>query len=150
MMKRLAIAMVLALSACESAVESELERELWESLAIRDYEFVYTVGCFCGFLGPNPAKLTVRNAIVVKVEAVGPAPLPATTPPAATHPTVDSLFAVVERARREDPASLTIEYDETYHFPRLIALDPVAGVADDEVTFRVEQFRPLTTSASSR
>ena len=149
MMKRLAIAVALALVACESPVESELERDLWESLAIRDYEFVYTVGCFCGFLGPNPAKLTVRDGVVVKVEAVGPAPLPNTTPPAATYPTVDTLFAVIERARREDPATLTLEYDETYHFPRLIALDPIAGVADDEVTYRVEQFRPLTVPASS-
>ena len=30
---------------------------------------LYFVGCFCGFTGPNPAKLTVRNGVVVKVEA---------------------------------------------------------------------------------
>lgn len=142
--------MGLALLGCESAVESELERDLWEELAIRDYQFVYTVGCFCGFVGPNPAKLTVRDGVVVKVEAAGPTPFPGTIPPAAGYPTVDTLFAVIERAKRDDPDRLTVEYDPTYHFPKVIALDPVEGVADDEIAYRIEQFEPLVTTASRR
>ena len=144
------LAGLLALAACDSPVESREEARAWADLNIRDYDFVYFVACFCGFTGPNPAKLTVRNNVVVKVEPTGNAILPPTTPAAGTYPTVDSLFAIVERARLAKPSKLKVEYDETYHFPKLVAIDPVEGTADDEVTYSVQSFAPAVTVASSR
>lgn len=117
---------------------------------IRNYEFVYFVGCFCGFTGPNPAKLTVRNGVVVKVEPVGNVILPPTTPAAATYPTVDSLFAIIERANKAKPAKMKIEYDETYHFPKLISIDFVERAADDEITYSAQSFAVSSMTSSSR
>jgi len=145
-LKSLMLAGVLALAACDSPVEPGDEARAWADLNIRDYEFVYFVACFCGFTGPNPAKLTVRNDVVVKVEPTGNAILPPTTPAAGTYPTVDSLFAIAERARLAKPSKLKIEYDETYHFPKLIAVDPVEGTADDEVSYSVQSFTPAASS----
>jgi Family of unknown function (DUF6174) len=148
--RRLALVGVLALAACDSPVESHEEAELWAALDIRNYEFVYFVGCFCGFTGPNPAKLTVRNGVVVKVEPTGNSIIPPSSVPAGSYPTIDSLFAIVERARVANPATLDVKYDETYHFPKSIFVDPVEGTADDEVTYTVQAFVPATAAASSR
>lgn len=133
---------LVVLASCDSPFESPLEQRQWEALGIRDYEFVYTTLCFCGFRGPNPAKLTVRNGIVTKVEPTGGAALPPTTPAAATYPTIDSLFALL--ARTERSAVKEAEFDDTYHYPRLISLDPIRNAIDDEVVYRVEGFVPLS------
>ncbi len=150
LVRRLMLVGALLVTACDSAVESRQEQELWTALDIRNYEFVYFVGCFCGFTGPNPAKLTVRNGVVVKVEPVGNAILPITTPAAATYPTIDSLFAIVDRTRKAKPAVFDVEYDQTYHYPKSIAIDPLANTADDEVTYSVQSFVPATTTSASR
>jgi len=150
MMRRLAVVGFLAMTGCDSIIESQSQQALWEALDIQDYQFVYSVSCFCGFTGPNPAKLTVRNGVVVKVEPAGNAILPPTTAAAATYPTIDSLFAIIERARLAKPATMEIQYDATYHFPTIIGLDPVKNAADDEITYRVESFSPGVTAASDK
>jgi hypothetical protein len=141
---------LLAVAGCDTIVESQSEEALWKALDIRDYQFVYSQACFCGFTGPNPAKLTVKNGVVVKVEATGTATLPPTTPAAATYPTIDSLFAIVEKARKAKPASLDIDFDPTYHYPTSIAIDPVKNAVDDEVTYRVESFTPSISLSADR
>lgn len=148
--KRSMLLAIAALAACDSPVESKQEAELWAALGIRNYEFVYFVSCFCGFTGPNPAKLTVRNGVVVKVEPAGTAILPPTTPAAGTWPTVDSLFVIIERARLAKPSKLRVEYDDTYHFPKLISVDPIENAVDDEVSYSVQSFVPAVATASSR
>ncbi|MEO8193349.1 MAG: DUF6174 domain-containing protein [Gemmatimonadales bacterium] len=148
LVSRLSIVVIIAVSACDSPVESLVERELWNGLGIRNYEFVYTVGCFCGFTGPNPTRLTVRDGVVVRVQATDSAVVGGNTPTPAAWPTIDSLFALVDRARGTNPAVLKVEYDDTYHFPKVINFDPVAMTADDEVTYRVEQFKPAAAGSS--
>ena len=141
---------LIAVTGCDSPVESQREAEKWAELNIRNYEFVYFVGCFCGFNGPNPAKLTVRDGVVVKVEPIGNSPLPPTTPAAATYPTVDSLFARLERTKSSNPAKLKVEYDDTYHFPALISIDYSERTADDEFVYTAQSFAPSFTTTSSR
>lgn len=130
------------LASCDSPFESPLEQRQWEALGIREYEFVYTALCFCGFPGPNPAKLTVTNGVVTRVEATSGATLPSTTPPAATYPTIDSLFALLNRT--EKSAVKEVGFDDTYHYPKLISLDPIKNAIDDEVVYKVEGFIPLS------
>jgi hypothetical protein len=138
-----ALALVIA---CDSTVESQLESQLWKELDIQNYQFQYTVSCFCGFTGPNPALITVRAGQVTKVEAVDSAAAGPVPGPPRTWPTVDSLFAVVERARLTNPAVLKVDYDETYHYPKSIYIDQADKVADDEVTYKVDHFTLLSPS----
>ena len=127
---------------CDSTVESQQQQELWNALGITNYSFVYTVSCFCGFNGPNPALITVHDGVVTKVEpAPGGAVVPITGPITA-YPTIDSLFAIAARAKAQNPAIFNITYDPTYHFPRTIEVDPVERVADDEISYRVDNFTP--------
>lgn len=142
--RRLWLVCVVVLAGCENSVESRLEQQQWEDLGIRDYQFQYMVFCFCGFNRPNPALITVRGGTVTKVESVdGGAPVPG---PLNGWPTIDSLFVVISRASAADPNVLKVEYDETYHYPKKITLDPIERVADDETSYRVDKFVPLSAS----
>jgi len=137
------LAAALAVMACENTFESSAQRELWEKQGIRDYQFQYFVACFCGFTGPNPALITVRGGVVTKVEYVD---APGTVAGVNGWPTIDSLFAIVDRARASKAAVLDVDFDETYHYPESINIDPVELTADDEVTYRVQKFIPSNTS----
>jgi hypothetical protein len=133
---------VLLLAGCENAVESQLERELWQDLGIRSYQFEYMVSCFCGFTEPNPALITVQNGAVVKVEPADGGP--AVTGSLEDWPTIDDLFSIISHASEGDPDVLDVEYDETYHYPTIIHIDPIERAADDEITYRVQRFTPLS------
>ena len=138
------VACLLAVAGCDSTVESQLESRLWKELDIRNYQFEYYVACFCGFTGPNPALITVREGQVTKVEPTDGSVVPPIGGPPRTWPTIDSLFAIVERARVANAAVLDVEYDETYHYPKSIYIDHVERVADDEITYRVNSFSLLS------
>jgi hypothetical protein len=60
------------------------------------------------------------------------------------YPTVDDLFTIVSSTQARKPSSFNVTYDETYHFPRVIDVDYVKNAADDEVTYRAENFVPAT------
>lgn len=136
------LALILLLAGCESTVEIQQEQDLWNALEIRNYTYVYTVSCFCGFTGPNPALITVQNGIVTSVApAEGAAPVPVTGP-VAVWPTIDSLFAIAARAQALKPAVFNIQYDVTYHYPRVIQVDPVERAVDDEITYHADHFTP--------
>jgi len=144
MIPRLWVLCLIALAGCESSVESQRERELWDDLGIRSYQYEYMVSCFCGQLGPNPALITVTDGVVTRVEPVDGDP--SFTGALTEYPTIDGLFEIISRARAGDPSVLTIEYDQTYHYPRLIFLDPAERAIDDEITHRVERFIPSPVS----
>ena len=144
MIRRLWLLFLIAAGGCESSVESEREQALWNELEIRNYQYEYMVSCFCGQIGPNPALITVTNGVVTKVEPVdGDPPL---TGPLTSYPTIGGLFEIISRAREGDPSVLTIEYDQTYHYPKLIFLDPEERAIDDEITHRVDRFTPSPVS----
>ena len=118
-MKRgLLVLLFAGLTGCDSLVSSERERELWNALDIRDYQFTYNVACFCGFTGPNPAVITVRDGVVTRVEYPIGSSQGSGSYPVQGYPTVDSLFARIERVQEKNQAELDVDFDETYHFPR--------------------------------
>jgi hypothetical protein len=143
MIRKAWLAGLVLIAGCESAVESKVEQQQWAELGIRNYQYEFSVSCFCGFAGPNPARITVRNGLVTKVEPTDGGA--AVSGSLAGWPTVDSLFAIVDRAKGGNPASLSVEYDETYHFPKSIHLDPVERVADDEVTYGAQKLVPSSS-----
>lgn len=50
-------------------------------------------------------------------------------------PSVEGLFAAIERERQQRPAKLQVTYDPTYGYPARIAIDRHARYVDDEVTY---------------
>ena len=132
------------LTACDTLVSSERERELWDALEIRDYQFTYNVACFCGFVGPNPAIITVRDGVVTRVEYPIGSAQGSGSYPVQGYPTVDSLFARIERVQEKNPAELDVDFDETYHYPRSIDIDYIKNAIDDEISYGVTGFKVLS------
>ena len=131
-MKRGLLVLVFAgLTGCDTLISSEREQELWNALEISDYQFTYTVACFCGFVGPNPAVITVRDGVVSKVEYPVGSTQGSGSFPVQGYPTVDSLFARIERVKDKNPAELDLDFDETYHYPRSIDIDYMKNAIDD-------------------
>lgn len=104
-------------------------RERWEALGIRDYDFNYSVSCYCLPESTRPVRIEVRGGVVDRVtnrqtgEVVQPSPY-------LVWPTIDSLFRWTD-ASFEHGYRLTIRYDAAYHFPGYIEGD-IPGAVDDE------------------
>lgn len=146
--RNIAALVLMGLASCDTATGTQPEKDLWLALGIQNYDFVFQLSCFCGIEGPNPAKLTVRDGAVTSVSAVDSAVSPSVTPPLSTYPTVDSLFAILERAQKATPAGVTVTFDPTYHYPSKIFVDPVKNATDDETTYTVLKFTPVIVPGS--
>lgn len=146
--RNIAALMLMGLASCDTATGTQPEKALWHALGIQNYDFVYQVSCFCGILGPNPAKLSVRGGVVSKVASPDSTVSLGVTPPPSSYPTVDSLFAILERAQKGTPAGVTVEFDPTYHYPSKIFVDPLKNAADDEITYTILKFTPVIVPGS--
>ena len=144
MKRKLWMVLLAGVTGCDSIVASEVEQELWNALEIRNYQFTHTVSCFCGFVGPNPALITVQNGVVTRVEYL-PGSGGQGSYPTQGYPTIDSLFAIIDRVQARDPADLDVDFDDTYHFPRTIAVDYAKNAVDDEVTYAASGFKLLAS-----
>ena len=137
------LVIILLFTGCDFTTDALQKEREWKSKEIHDYRFVYTVACFCGFTGPNPALITVHNDEVTKVEYLAPSQNgPA---PTAGYPSIDGLFALIAKARSDGADKLDVDYDGTYSFPKVINIDYEKHAVDDEVGYRVENFTVLSS-----
>lgn len=143
--RRIAALTLLALASCDTIAGTQSDHALWNALEIRNYDFVYEVRCFCASAGPNPARVSVRGGVVVKI-APDSSPFVGTLPPASSYPTIDSLFVILETAQKNSPNGVTVEFDPTYHFPAKISVDPIKNAIDDEITYTIKSFTPVIRS----
>lgn len=140
--RRIAALTLLALAGCDTLTGTQSDHALWNALGIRNYDFVYQIGCFCPLSGPNPAKVSVRGGVIVKI-APDSASFVGILPPASTYPTIDSLFVILEAAQKTSPNGVKVQFDPTYHYPTKISIDPIKNAIDDEVTYTVKSFTPV-------
>jgi hypothetical protein len=54
--------------------------------------------------------------------------------------TIDELFKLIENAR-ENADKLDVEYDRKLGYPTVVEIDYIKEAIDDEVTYRVHDFR---------
>jgi hypothetical protein len=146
--RNIAALVLMGLASCDTATGTQPEKDLWLALGIQNYDFVYQVSCFCAILGPNPAKISVRDNTVTGVTSADSTISLGVTPPLSSYPTVDSLFSILERAQKATPTGVTVEFDQTYHYPSKIFVDPVKNAADDEITYTVQKFTPVIVPGS--
>ena len=139
-MRFLAI-LTLALSACslfntEDGLEQLLRnRERWNALQLRDYDFDYRF--VCGVCIPPPfSRIEVRNRTVARV--IERQSGDTITSRDFHWPTIDSLFVWTEREFREG-FELDITYDGAHHFPAHVSGDFVPTI-DDEFSRIVSNF----------
>jgi hypothetical protein len=109
--------------------------ERWLAAGIDDYRFAVDVLCFC--VEQSPIVVTVRDGVVVSVEPEDPEYW------GEVAVAVPDLFALVVDAR-EEYDRVEVTYDRLLGYPREIFEDRIEQAVDDEVTFAIRDFEPLT------
>lgn len=116
------------------------ERSAWKAQAVHSYSYDFHQSCFCPPEITEPVRIEVRNDTVYRVTStLTQAAMPLTRAFVGGWPTVDSLFAQVERLYQGGQYTVDIEYHVTYRFPiRLFADIPRA--IDDELSITATNF----------
>jgi hypothetical protein len=138
---------VTSCSITAATARSDDERELlrnrqrWVGAGIHDYEFEFRRVCFCLPEATEPVRITVRNDVVTSVVRMRDGqPASANV---ASWPTVDSLFADVQRSIDQNAERLDVDYDATYGYPRSVVVDALAAMVDDEYFLSAANLRRL-------
>jgi hypothetical protein len=122
-------------------------RARWDARPFADYSFEIRTFCFCPPEIGQWTRVSVRNGVVVDVDAVEPDPnFPITT--LVYWQPIDSLFSNLYRAMSsgsfDSPyADIEVEYDPELGYPTRIAYIEKPTVADAAATITVRNVVPL-------
>jgi hypothetical protein len=101
----------------------------WRAKGWPNYTMRFERTCFCPALGP--LTVTVHNRKVVRRAGL---------PWASELKSIDDLFALILSGQAD---RIDVTYDPQYGFPRSIDADMVVDAIDDEVRYRISDYRPL-------
>ena len=114
-------------------------RQKWSSAQIQNYSMNERISCYCG--GLLEWDVFVKNEIKDKVEYDEPQVYGQTYNDIFDKArTFEDAFDFIDTLLDKELASLTIEYDEVYGFPKLISIDYVENIADDEIAYLYTDF----------
>ena len=115
----------------------------WRNLGIHNYQFEYQRLCFCPGSGAW-WRVTVKGDSAVNVQLVdtGSARRGLNYASQLPQPTIPDLFHDLTRDSRPALAQLHVEYNELWHFPSAMKVDPSPTTIDDEWELTVRNFRP--------
>ena len=114
-------------------------RDLWRSKGSSSYSF--RLRSFCGERGGiGTFAVTVRDGVVRAVEPLDDRTVP---PDRNEIPTIDGLFAIADRARRDGADRVATRFDQNDGHPIAIDIDHRLQVVDDEACYRVSRLRPV-------
>jgi hypothetical protein len=114
-------------------------RAKWQAEKPQSYAFTIELGCLCtGILRPAPTFRVVngQSSPAVELDARSRRTYEA-------YNTIEKLFAAIDRSLAYGQYKNTVQYDETLGFPVLANLDPQQFIVDDELYFRVADFRRI-------
>jgi|TARA_B110000495_G_C22363565_1_gene237462 hypothetical protein len=119
-----------------SQTDFETNLTKWEELDISDYYFTQSISCYCTEEYLLPKEVRVVNATIVSIngEIYNPE----------VHydfRKINDFFDFIEGKANSNPSSFEVNYDKQHGFPTLIVLDPVGQIADDEITYRLSDFK---------
>ncbi len=147
MKKLLLLFLAIVLTAC-SAIQSKSDfdraRDQWQAANISHYRFNLFVGCFCVYTQDMPLIVEVKDGEVVSMEfQSGKAIEASNLEYFQRFATIDKIFAEVEKDLGGEADQVTVEYDETYGFPKQVSIDFIQQAADDELGLTVSEFEKL-------
>ena len=123
-------------------------RSLWQRVGPTSYRYVYAARC--GMCSPYAARATwvtvekgrvIDAAYVESNEPINESPQ--------VFGTVDSLFALVQRAYDEHASEVRVQYDATLGYPTDVWVDWRGDMADDEGGFSASALTPYAPVAPS-
>ena len=123
-----------------SILEIRRHRALWQSKGVQDYQFVFSMGCFCPPEYTSPVRITIRNGhIVDAVYTELNEPIPAQR--RAQLLTLDELFDVAE-GYAYSADSVMLLFDTSNGFISSLSVDQIKNAIDDELGYSVSDFVP--------
>ena len=115
-------------------------RQKWSTTQNLNYTMNERISCFCG--GLLDWNVFVENGIKDKVVYDESQAYGQTYEDVFDNAkTVEDAFHFIESLLVKDLASLIIEYDHVYGFPKLISIDYVENMADDEIAYLYTNFK---------
>jgi hypothetical protein len=140
----LLLAMTVLIAGCHSSVtvvnrDLENAKAAWLARKPASYDLTIEPRCFCGFETTGPVVVAVRNGVVQSrtyVQTGGSV----SARSASLYPTVDELYTIIENAVSNMADRLEVQYQTTWYYPAMVAIDPHFNVADDEMFFTVTAF----------
>jgi hypothetical protein len=113
-------------------------RARWAAAGLQDYEYTFSLQCFCVPDYVQPVRIVVREGQVVSrtYASGGQAP----DQPFAQYDTVEKLFARIEQAFLSGAARIHAEYDPVLGYPRNFYIDQSEMIADEEIGGMLRDF----------
>jgi len=99
------------------------------------YVFEYQLQCFCDPATVRPVSIEAANGQIADVRYVDDQAMPPISALRA-YRTIEELFTQIEETLAQEPAEVWLEFDETYGYPTVFALDWDRRIADEG--FRIE------------
>mmetsp|Transcript_55130 Transcript_55130/g.165164 ORF Transcript_55130/g.165164 Transcript_55130/m.165164 type:complete len:676 (-) Transcript_55130:371-2398(-) len=144
-------------------VDAELARlkinmEKWMKSGPPDeYEYTYHRSCFCPIEWRGPFRSRAKGGKVVSValdvSQLDIIPNPGSDKRQAVDPkavpTVMEMFEMIQKSIEAGSAKVNIEYEEKYGFPRSGYIDHDLMIADEEMSFTMENFAVIATGTDA-
>lgn len=149
MKKILFILLAVLLTGCASIVGEASSNanpalEKWQDSKISHYRYELGIGCFCIFSQDMPLVIEVKDGQVVSMQYKSGKEIDAANLEMfQRYDTLDKIFAEIEKARSEGADTVTVSYDDTYGFPKEVAIDFEQQAADEEIYLTVSNFEVL-------
>jgi Family of unknown function (DUF6174) len=147
MRKILFIILAILLTACSAMQpksEVDLAREKWQDANISHYRFNLFIGCFCAYTQDMPLIIEVKNGEVVSMKYQSGKEIEAgNLDYFQRFATIDKIFDELKKDLGGEADKVTVEYDETYGFPKQVSIDFIEQAADDELGLTVSEFEKL-------
>ena len=131
--------LVLLLFSCTKSDENtnlSTNESKWNRMNIVSYEFTLTINCFCPQERVGPHIIKVVDNQILSVNN-----LPYDPDKTGELYTIDQLFTFVRTSIERNPYVKTIEYNSTYGFPGTVFFDFNKQVADEEIGYKVSDFK---------
>ncbi len=119
-----------------------INRSLWALTGFDSYSYRFRWECFCGDGMTRTVDVVVfRNELASVTDVETGTVLDETR--LTRYRKMEGLFDFIAEARRQDPAEMRVAYDPVFGYPTEVYVDYVAGLADDEIGFRVYELSGL-------
>lgn len=133
--------MVMAGVSCSKSLESKdlnANYNKWTRTGIQEYEYSLAINCFCSTDRTGPHIIRVNGDLIATVNGNS-----YDITKTGTLYTVPQLFNLIRESIARKPYRITVEYDNTYGFPKKIYIDYDQNIADEEVGFTLTGFRKI-------
>ena len=135
--------LALTLSACGGTSEMQTNRGKWNAAGVSHYTFELIISCFCPFSEIMPITVEVKDGKIVSMTDVnGKAVEGEFAQYIEEAASMDRLFDLAEKNASE-AEEIEVAYDAQYGFPAAINVDFIKMAVDDEISYYVNNFKPL-------